>query len=132
MNRKIVLWTVGVALLGSVSAAQKWTYEGGVLKEVQSESSGSTLWEFYLSEAGALSKKTYGDGKVLDFRATALPEGAVVKTVSADTLAKGTGGNATVTDVFMGESLTSIPQYFAYGFTALTNVVWSPVLASTV
>ena len=130
MNRKIILLTVSVAVLGSVFAEQKWTYEGGVLKEVQSESSGSTLWEFYLSEDGALSKKTYGDGKVLDFRATALPEGAVVKTVSADTLAKGNGGNATVTDVFMGESLTSIPQYFAYSFTALTNVVWSPVLAS--
>jgi len=117
----------------SLSAAPKWTYENGVLTEIQSERSGDTLWAFNLSADGTLSKKTYGNGSELDFRAAALPEGAPAVKVFANNqvfFSAFQTGNSTVTDFYMGEALTSIPNQGLMNMKALTNLVWSPALTS--
>jgi len=116
-----------VAFVGFVEAFAevRWTYENGVLTEIESATSGSTLWAFNLSNAGVLTKKTAGNGAQLDFRKAAMPEGAP-DIVQFSGRGLFTEYGTALKELFMPETLTTIgseyPFIRCYG---LTNLVWS-------
>lgn len=120
LSRLSFLAVLSLAL--GASAEVRWTYENGVLTEIESATSGTTLWSFKLSNKGALTKNTYGNGSCLDFRAAAMPENApAVKTVDAAAFHSGTTANATLKQLYLGEETTTLGDTALMNFTALTN-----------
>ena len=120
LSRLSFLAVLSLAL--GASAEVRWTYENGVLTEIASATSGTTLWSFKLSAAGELTKNITGNGSQLDFRKAAMPEGApAVKTVDAAAFHSGTTANATLKQLYLGEETTTLGNTALMNFTALTN-----------
>ena len=127
LSRLSFLAALSLAL--GASAEVRWTYENGVLTEIASATSGTTLWSFKLSNKGVLTKNVTGNGSQLDFRKAAMPEGAPdIVQFSGRGLFNERGTD--VKEIFMPETLTTISDLPFIRCFGLTNLVWSANVTS--
>ena len=66
---------IAVLLPWMATGEVRWNYAGTTLTEILPEGSTNTASVYTLTSGGALSKVTHGNTPMLDFRASAMPEG---------------------------------------------------------
>lgn len=119
---KTVLLTamaIAVLLPWMATGEVRWNYAGTTLTEILPEGSTNTASVYTLTSGGALSKVTHGNTAMLDFRASAMPEGTPA-IVSISDIRQ----NYACKTVYLPDTLTSLAVCAFYQWTNLNHIVF--------
>ena len=108
---------IAVLLPWMATGEVRWNYAGTTLTEILPEGSTNTASVYTLTSGGALSKVTHGNTPMLDFRASAMPEGTPA-IVSINDIRQ----NYACETVYLPDTLTSLATYAFYNWTKLKHI----------